>query len=116
MDFISETVARLQEYTSRKETAASLEKKLANNHAARRNELELYLEETKLWLRVMNRALSALTEDEFLVLYRMYINRERNSIDRLCDELGLSDRRSVYKRRDRALRHLTIMLYGVTER
>lgn len=110
MDFICETVARLQEYTSRKETSDSL----ANHDTAGDS---LLMEETKLWLRVMNRALSALTEDEFLVLYRMYIaNRERNSIDRLCDELGLSDRRSVYKRRDRALRRLTIMLYGVTER
>jgi len=116
MDFKDEAIAQLQEYTFRKETAADLEMKLANNDVARRNQLELYLEETKLWLRVMNRALSALTEDEFLVLYRMYINRERNSIDRLCDELGLSDRRSVYKRRDCALRRLTIMLYGVTER
>ena len=116
MDFKSETVARLQEYTSRKETCDSLERKLANNDAARRNQLELYLEETKLRLRVMNRALSSLTEDEFLVLYRMYINRDRNSINLLCEELGLSDKRSVYKRRDRALRRLTIMLYGVVER
>lgn len=115
MDFKSEAISRLQEYNARKETADSLEKELAND-TARRNELDLYLEETKLWLRVMNRALSALTEDEFLVLYRMHIDRERNSIDRLCDELGLSDRRSVYRRRDRALRRLTIMLYGVTER
>lgn len=109
MDFKSETVARLQEYTSRKETCDSL----ANHDTAGDS---LLMEETKIWLRVMNRALSALTEDEFLVLYRMYINRKRNSIDRLCEELGLSDRRSVYKRRDRALRRLTIMLYGVVER
>lgn len=114
MDFKDEAIAQLQEYTSRKETAARLEKELTNSDAMQ--DVEIHLEETKLWLRVMNRALSALTEDELLVLYRMYINRERNSIDRLCDELGLSDRRSVYKRRDCALRRLTIMLYGVTER
>lgn len=35
-------------------------------------------------------------------------------MDRLCEELGL-EKATVYRRRDAALRHFTLALYGVTE-
>ena len=44
-----------------------------------------------------------------------YINGERGYAERMVDELGLEDIRSVYKRLDKALYRMTITMYGVTE-
>ena len=45
----------------------------------------------------------------------MYIHTTAGRAERLADELGLSDSRSVYKRTENALRRFTIALYGATE-
>ena len=84
------------------------------NIIARREELKFAQENTIRWLEIIDNALSALNEEERLILHRFYIDRGKNSIDLLCEELYL-ERSRVYKLKDRAIRHFTLVLYGVLE-
>ena len=77
-----------------------------------RKELEQRLRETELWLGTVDGALSALTEQERLVLRRMYMEPGRGNLDRLCEELEL-EKSMVYRRRDGALERFTSALYGI---
>ena len=67
------------------------------------------------WLGIVDHAMEQLDDEEKTVLQRMYVNHERGAVERLREELGLEDDRSVYKRKDRALRHFTLALYGKLE-
>ena len=58
-------------------------------------------------------ALSALTHEEELILRRMYICPQRGSVNMLCNELGV-EQSSIYRKRDAALYHFTIALYGIS--
>ena len=84
------------------------------NNIARREELRLAREDAKIWIELVDSALSVLDEEERLVLDRFYIHRAKGNIDRLCEEMG-REKSAVYERRDKALRHFTIALYGVIE-
>ena len=77
-----------------------------------RKELEQRLRETELWLETVDGALSALTEQERLILRRMYMEGGRGNLDRLCQELEL-EKSMVYRRRDAALERFTSALYGI---
>ncbi len=80
-----------------------------------RQELIRTLKQARAWVRIVDTGLAALDEEERLVLDRFYIHRTRGSVDRLCEELGILNPAGVYKRKDKALRHFTIALYGMTE-
>jgi hypothetical protein len=82
------------------------------NNLVHRKELEQRLRETELWLGTVDGALSALTEQERLVLRRMYMEPGRGNLDRLCEELEL-EKSMVYRRRDGALERFTSALYGI---
>ena len=84
------------------------------NDLAKREEMLAALRSAKGWLKVTNRALNVLKPEEKLVLYRMYISRERGALDRLCEELEC-EVSTVYRRRDDALRRFTMALYGYME-
>ena len=62
----------------------------------------------------VDKALSVLDDEERLVLDRFYIHRTKDSVGELCDRLNL-EKTAVYDRREKALRHFTIALYGITE-
>lgn len=79
-----------------------------------RDELRRRLRETQLWVRTVDNALAVLDEEERLVLDRFYVHRAKGNVDRLCESLHL-EKSAVYDRRDRALRHFTLALYGATE-
>lgn len=79
-----------------------------------REELERTLQQAKAWVRMVDAGLDVLDEEERKVLDRFYINRGKGNVDRLCEELSL-EKTAIYDRRDKALRHFTIALYGVTE-
>lgn len=78
-------------------------------------ELERRLEMTKKWVAATEAALSALDQEERLVLDRFYMHPARGNIERLCEELGIENPPGVYKRKDRALRRFTMALYGWEE-
>lgn len=77
-----------------------------------REELTNTLSQAKLWVSTTDRALGALTPEEKLILYRMYMFPERNALDRLCQELDL-EQSSIYRKRDQALNRFVTAYYGV---
>ena len=79
-----------------------------------RDELKRRLKEARLWTAQVDKALAVLGEEEKLVLDRFYIQRAKGAVEALCESLSL-ERSAVYDRRDKALRHFTLALYGVTE-
>ena len=81
------------------------------NNLVHRQELQWSLEQAKSWLKMTDRALTTLTQEEKLILHRLYIYPERGALDRLCSELGVENS-SIYRKRDRALQRFTIALYG----
>ena len=82
------------------------------NNIVHREELRNALEQAKLWVSITDRALSALTPDEKLILYRLYMYPERNALERLCTELGV-EQSSIYRKRDQALLRFSTALYGI---
>lgn len=84
------------------------------SNIAHREELERALKQAKAWVKMVDTGLAVLDAEERLALDRFYINRAKGNVDRLCEELGRV-KSVVYDRRDKALRHFTIALYGVTE-
>ena len=81
----------------------------------RLDELKRQLERAKMFVDIVDRALSVLSADDRLVLERLYVNHEKCAAERLCNDLGLIEARSVYKRRESAIRQFTIAMYGCTE-
>lgn len=79
-----------------------------------REELERSLEQAKIWVELVDAGLEILSEEERLILDRFYIHPEKGAADRLAGDLKL-DVKTVYRRKDAALRHFTICLYGGTE-
>lgn len=79
-----------------------------------RDELKRRLKEARLWVAQVDKALAVLDDEERLVLDRFYIHRTKDSVVELCDRLNL-EKTAVYDRREKALRHFTIALYGITE-
>ena len=84
------------------------------NNIIHRQELLWTLEQAQMWLKSTDRALTALTNDEKLILHRLYIYPEKGGVERLCKELGL-EVSTIYRRRDRALRRFTLAYYGIDE-
>lgn len=77
-------------------------------------ELERALRAAQIDVEMADGGLECLDNEERLILDRFYIHPEKGAADRLAGELNL-DTKTVYKRKDAALRHFTISLYGVTE-
>ena len=139
-----EAIAKLRDYTARKAALANIPDEIARLEAdcgrirsattdatpvqgggstredmmlsniCLRLELEKRLADTKTWLETMDAALGELSDEERLVLERFYVNPHKGSIDRLCEELCM-ERAGVYKRKDKALRRFTVILYGCVE-
>lgn len=84
------------------------------NNIVLREELERSLEQAKMWVALVDAGWEILTEEERLILERFYVHPEKGNVDRLCGELGV-EQSSVYRRRDRALYHFTVCLYGCSE-
>jgi len=79
-----------------------------------RDELKRRLKEARLWVAQVDKALAVLDDEERLVLDRIYIHRAKGAVGELCERLHV-EQSTVYDRRDKALRHFTLALYGVTE-
>ncbi len=79
-----------------------------------RDELKRRLKEARLWVAQVDKALAILDDEERLVLDRFYIHRTKGAVEVLCESLNL-EKSAIYDRRDKALRHFTLALYGITE-
>lgn len=84
------------------------------NNIIHRQELAWTLQQAQLWLKTTDRALTALTSEERLILHHLYIYPQIGAPERLCKELGM-ETSSIYRRRDKALKHFTIAYYGIDE-
>ena len=80
-----------------------------------RGDTERQLQRACLAVEFVESALNTLTDEERHIVDVMYISRQRGATERLRQELGLEDERSVYKRVDKILKKLTIAMYGGTE-
>ena len=63
-------------------------------------------------VRLVERGLSSLTDEERAVLERFYMSTDVPSMTKLKEEFGY-ETRSVYRLRDRALMKFTLAMYGV---
>lgn len=79
-----------------------------------RDELKRRLKQARLWVSMVDKALGVLDEEERLVLDKFYIHRVKGAVGELCERLNV-EQSTIYRKRDSALRHFTIALYGVTE-
>lgn len=80
-----------------------------------RGDTERQLQRARLAVEFVESALNTLTHEERHIVDVMYISRQRGATERLRQELGLEDERSVRKRVDKILKKLTIAMYGGTE-
>ena len=81
------------------------------DNIVQRQEVQQALANATAWVQIVEKGLSCLSEEEKMILRRLYIYPEKNSPKRLCEELGV-EMSSVYRRRDKALRTFTLALYG----
>ncbi len=101
MDWKSEAVDKLKGYEAQRRAAEELP---AGPECT----------EARLWVSMVEGGLSILEDEERLVLELLFIRKPKGAIDLLCDLLGTS-KSVVYTRRDKALRHFTMALYGAVE-
>ena len=144
MNWKKEAIEKLKEYNARKQAITSIPLEIAQLESAvrgirsasadgvaisgggsgredmllsnicKREELKRSLATAKVWVAQVEDAMSVLNQEERLVLDRFYINPARGNVDRLCGELNV-EKSQVYARKDAALRHFTISLYGCAE-
>jgi DNA-directed RNA polymerase sigma subunit (sigma70/sigma32) len=76
-----------------------------------KGELEENLVLARRRVRLIERGLNGITEQERKILDMFYISRQRNYISRLCEELGYEER-NIYKLKDAALRKYVLAMYG----
>ena len=81
---------------------------------AMREELSIALDQTRACVERVSKALVVLTNEERMLLDRFYIAPSKGVAERLASELCL-DVKSVYKRKDAALKKFTLALYGCIE-
>lgn len=84
------------------------------NNLIQRQELSRTLQQAQSWLKTTDRALTALTREEKQILHRLYVYPQPGAVEELCRELGV-EVSSVYRRRDKALRHFVLAYYGVSD-
>ena len=84
------------------------------SNITQREELDRMLEQAEMWVALVDAGLEILSEEERLILDRFYVYPEKGAADRLAGDLRV-DIKTVYHRKDAALRHFTISLYGGTE-
>ena len=78
-----------------------------------RDELEQRLKEAKKTVAAIEKALSAMNEEEYELLDTLFIRPRKNGVDMLCEKFGI-ERTAVYERRNKALEKFTRSLYGCT--
>lgn len=144
MNWKYEAIEKLKEYSAKKQSLKSIPVEMARLESAMRSirsatadgtpvsgggsgredmmlsnivhreELARSLEQAKKWVALVDSGLEILTDDERKILDRFYISPAKGNVDRLCEELGV-EKAQVYRRRDSALRHFTLCLYGQAE-
>lgn len=83
------------------------------NNLALRQQLEWSLQDAVSWLGITNVALNALEKEERWLLENLIIKKQITMAELEC-RLGV-ERSTAYRRRDKALEHFALALYGGIE-
>lgn len=114
LESVAQRIRRVQtDGVSVKSSSGGGEDMLLNN-IIQREELEWSLEQAQRWVGLVDSSLSVLDDEERLILDRFYIRSEKGAADRLASDLAM-DVKTVYRRKDAALRRFTIALWGCVE-
>ena len=81
------------------------------NYLDSKTRLERNLKAAQERVDIIEHGLSVLSDTERLVLQRFYINREKNSVERLKNELGY-EKSEIYRIKDNALKRFTVAMCG----
>ena len=81
---------------------------------AERQELENLLNTTEGKVAAVKEALAILSPEERDILEKMVIYYRRGNVEKVCAELHM-DRSTVYRKRDKAMRHFGMAFYGAIE-
>ena len=108
MERTAQTIQLLKNYTALQASAENLAQQLRRQPAPATRQT---LEHTRHWLDQLGRGLDALTEEERTVLDMLYIHPKKGNATKLCEVLEV-EQSTVYRRRDKALEHLNLALYG----
>ena len=144
MKWDSEAIDKLRQYAAKKESLVSIREEIKSLEIAARRirsatsegtpvagggskredmllsnivlreELSISLKLVQDWVKRVDKGLAVLDSEERLVLDRFYIHPEKCAADRLAGDLHL-DTKTVYKRKDAAIRKFTIAMYGSSE-
>ena len=79
-----------------------------------RERLKLVYHADRRLVRLIERGLSKLSEEERLVIDLFYIDRPRYHLDELTKRLGY-EKTQIYRIKDAALYKFTVTMYGITE-
>lgn len=95
-------------------SSGSRQEDMLLNNIIQREELNWSLEQAQQWVSLVDSGLSVLGDEERLILDRFYIRGEKGAADSLAGDLAM-DVKTVYRRKDAALRRFTIALWGCVE-
>ena len=84
------------------------------NNIVQREELGWALEQAQKWVDQVDTGLSVLDSEQKMILDRFYIHAEKGAADSLAGDLAM-DVKTVYRRKDAALKRFTIALWGCVE-
>ena len=80
----------------------------------KRDALSVAIKNTRTWIRVVDKAMAALDDEDRLILTTLYIERTKDGIELLCNTLFV-EKATIYRRKNRALRNFTIAMFGCEE-
>lgn len=144
MNWKHEAIEKLKDYNAKKQSLTSIPEEIAQLESAvkgirsasadgsparggssgredmllsnicKREELGRSLASAKAWVSQVDTALAVLNQEDRLILDRFYVSSQKGAAERLACDLGV-DVKTVYHRKDAALRRFTIALYGAVE-
>ena len=144
MDWKAESIQKLKEYSAKKVSVENLSDEIRELQYRRRSirsatsdgspvsgsttkredmllntivlqkELAENLHFVGRWVKRVEKALNELTEEERIILSRFYIYPEKGAAERLSCDFGI-DVKTVYYRKNQAIRRFTLALCGCIE-
>ena len=116
MDWKREAEEKLRLHPARKQAVESMGREMTLDSGGleglmQLRELQMQRERTQLLVELVESGLQALEPEERLILDRLYLHPVKHGVDWLCGELGCESA-SVYRRREKALRHFAAAMYG----
>ncbi len=82
------------------------------NTLVEKEKLSSNIKSTQKLLKIIERGLDSLTDEERALLEKFYMSDCPSNIRHLCEEFGY-EQRSLYRKRDRALARFTLAMYGL---